>query len=452
MYENWKPIDFMGKCSDGRWKYKISDCGSVISFAQKKEGRRLEEYPRGSVHLGSQQFLISELVAYAFIPNPYDYDYVRHLDGDKLNNHVDNLDWSPCVESEKSRVVRQYGLNGEFIASFFSVADAERKTGVKYGHIWRSCARSKDCPSNMEYFWRFADDDELAQGVIPDIPVDKRMLVAGPPVRQYELSGTFVEEYSSLRQASQQTGVDRTSIIYCCEHFRKTAGGYTWRYLDDDDIAETGIVPLPVTNKRAVRQYDVEGNIVAEYESMSKAADATGANVVNIGYCCRRKKQTCAGFVWRYIDDDEFENGSNLELFSADLKNKHRLKCIRQYVLDSDNVKFVAEYISVADASEKTGLSRAVIYNGLSRRRSGGKYIWKYVDSDPFAQYAYLGDDLLNLYMPVRAVRKYYGLQFVEEYSSLAEAATSLGQDSSGIALACSGALTGYAGFNWKFV
>lgn len=36
---------------------------------------------------------IHEMVAKAFIPNPNNYKYVRHKDGNTLNNNADNLEW-----------------------------------------------------------------------------------------------------------------------------------------------------------------------------------------------------------------------------------------------------------------------------------------------------------------------------------------------------------------------
>ena len=36
---------------------------------------------------------VARAVAYAYLPNPNNYNEVRHIDGDKRNNHVDNLRW-----------------------------------------------------------------------------------------------------------------------------------------------------------------------------------------------------------------------------------------------------------------------------------------------------------------------------------------------------------------------
>jgi hypothetical protein len=38
---------------------------------------------------------LHKIVAENFLMNPGKYRYVRHVDGDRDNNHVDNLEWTP---------------------------------------------------------------------------------------------------------------------------------------------------------------------------------------------------------------------------------------------------------------------------------------------------------------------------------------------------------------------
>lgn len=49
-------------------------------------------------------------------------------------------------------------------------------------------------------------------------------------VKQYSLSGEFIKEFHSGREAERQTGTSQRGIGKCCLGKRKTAGGCYWRF------------------------------------------------------------------------------------------------------------------------------------------------------------------------------------------------------------------------------
>ena len=53
------------------------------------------------------------------------------------------------------------------------------------------------------------------------------------PVIQMSLTGEVIGKYSSMIEATAQTGVGKDGIYHACKH-RKTAGGYAWLYVDEE--------------------------------------------------------------------------------------------------------------------------------------------------------------------------------------------------------------------------
>lgn len=105
--EIWKPVINFEKL------YEVSNLGRV----RNARGRVLKVHPQNCGYLQitftlnkvCTKFLVHRLVAIHFLENVDNKKYVNHIDGDKLNNCVTNLEW--VTNSENILHARSTGLN-----------------------------------------------------------------------------------------------------------------------------------------------------------------------------------------------------------------------------------------------------------------------------------------------------------------------------------------------------
>lgn len=50
------------------------------------------------------------------------------------------------------------------------------------------------------------------------------------PVVMLSKDGCIVRKFNGLKEAARSTGIARQNIRFCCNHERRTAGGYFWRW------------------------------------------------------------------------------------------------------------------------------------------------------------------------------------------------------------------------------
>lgn len=118
--------------------------------------------------------------------------------------------------------------------------------------------------------------------------------------------------------------------------------------------------------KKKVYQFNVlTGELLNSYDDLTCAGNAVNATKKSISNVCLHIDKTCKGYYWSYSNTDESYSTSDL-----------RKKEVVQYNLDGDLVK---QYISVAEASRISGLSKTCISRCCrdERKQSGG-FIWKY--------------------------------------------------------------------------
>lgn len=153
-------------------KYEITKNGMV----RNKETQHIKTpspgkhgYPVVSLWKDGKQYLrtIHTLLAKTFIPNPENKPQINHIDGNKENYNLKNLEWVSAREnnlharrtglhkSDGDKVVRQYTKTGELVKIYKSASEAARESGYTRGSICK--AARGEFKYYKGYIWRYAD-------------------------------------------------------------------------------------------------------------------------------------------------------------------------------------------------------------------------------------------------------------------------------------------------------
>lgn len=166
MLEIWKDI------TNYEGLYQVSNTGKIKSFHNDENGKIINPHiSRGYAFISLSKngkrthYLVHRLVANAFIPNPNGYKEINHIDENKLNNAINNLEWctreyNMAYGSARIRQgiscgnpVEQMVLDDTPIAKYCSVETAAKINNLDPSSIIKCCKGSRKHAGG--YRWRY---------------------------------------------------------------------------------------------------------------------------------------------------------------------------------------------------------------------------------------------------------------------------------------------------------
>jgi len=142
--EIWKEINIENEDTSG---YFVSSLGRF----KNKKGVIMKDYKphhSGYIYLrvNIKKYALHRLIALSFIENLENKPFVNHIDGNKLNNKVENLEWLTCSENNlhahklglnkgHKRKIIQYNLEMTEIEKFNTIKEANKKLSISLSCI-----------------------------------------------------------------------------------------------------------------------------------------------------------------------------------------------------------------------------------------------------------------------------------------------------------------------------
>lgn len=128
-------------------------------------------------------------------------EYVHHINGDKQDNRLENLQVLTPLEHNR--------LHNEKLPKTKICKVCGKEFEPSVNHRGRSSICSRECLRKWQ---------------------KQTSVFKDRPIQQYDKNGNYIKTFSSVKQASIEIGGESTNIVKCARGKIKSAYGYKWQY------------------------------------------------------------------------------------------------------------------------------------------------------------------------------------------------------------------------------
>lgn len=269
--------------------YMIDENGNIFNKTTNKYlkgsiGENGYKYYRLSQDNHKKMYYAHRLVAEHFLNNPNNFPVVNHIDGNKLNNNINNLEWVTYSENTKHWKDNSNGIRRQteyyqedlpneiwkefenyYVSSLGRIRHKEKnnllKPSITCGYYKVRLSNNglvKDYMIHQLVYQIFKGNYDKSKYVIDHIDGNKlnndinnlRLLTnsenanaalyetktntSAKKVAQYTKDGEFIKEFASARLAAKELNLDSSTISKVCRGQNKTHGGFIFKYIEKE--------------------------------------------------------------------------------------------------------------------------------------------------------------------------------------------------------------------------